>query len=180
MRNGDAQSAARLPTQKRAFRSDGRLVIGALGSLTHRKGQDVLIDALKLLRDNGINAVVRLGGEGDTKEALRAQAKEFGILDHVEFAGYVNAVDFLSTIDVFCLPSRSEPFGIVLIEAMSQGLPVIATSTDGPSDILANGAGILVPTEDPQSMAAALLELANQPSYSNKLGQAALLRVQED
>ncbi|MEL6979758.1 MAG: glycosyltransferase family 4 protein [Pseudomonadota bacterium] len=179
MRNGDIQTALRsTPMSRRGFREDGRFVIGALGSLSYRKGQDVLIEALAALRAAGVDAVVRLGGGGDPAP-LCAKARALGVADHVVFLGWVDAVSFLSEIDVFCLPSRAEPFGIVLIEAMSQGAPVVASDVDGPADILEGGAGLLTPPGDVAALMEALRRVADDPDQAAVLADAGRRRAAE-
>lgn len=180
MKNGDAQSAATRPATRRAFMADGKLVFGSLGALSPRKGPDVLIDALALLRAQGVDAELRLGGPGKRRDALASQAERLGVAEHVALPGWVDAVAFLSSLDVFCLPSRAEPFGIVLLEAMSQGLPVIATETDGPVDILADGSGVLTPIDDPRAFADALAALARDPDRAAGLAAAARARARDD
>ena len=179
VRNGAAQMAARKSKTKRTFRSDNRFVIGALGELCYRKGQDVLLVALKKLREQDIDAHVRLGGEGQAKEKLKVQAKELGLHDHVEILGWVEATDFLASLDVFCLPSRHEPFGVVVVEALAMGLPVVATDTFGPANILEDGSGILVPVDDAQALADALANLANDRDYADRLANAASARARD-
>lgn len=179
VKNGDAQTAAKpAAPPRRAWRADGRLVIGVLGALEPRKGQDLAIAALAELRAAGVDAELRLGGLGGTKKALRAQAKALGLADHVAFLGWVDAVEFISTLDVFCLPSRAEPFGLVLIEALAQGAPCVAAAVDGPADILAGEAGVLVPPEDPAALAAALAALADDPTRAARLSRAATDRAE--
>ncbi len=181
VKNGDAQSAAKRVADRRPFREDGRFVIGALGVLSDRKGQDLLIDALDELRRRGVDAEVRLGGpDGAAAESQKARARALGLEDRVAFLGWVDAVDFLATLDVFCLPSRSEPFGLVVIEAMAQGVPVVASDTDGPADILADDAGLLTPIGDAAALADALETLANDPERAAALARAGRHRALTD
>lgn len=179
VRNGAAQMAACKLTTKRTFRSDNRFVVGALGELCHRKGQDLLLTALKKLRDRGIDAHVRLGGEGKTKDQLKSQVESLGLCDHVEILGWVEATEFLASLDVFCLPSRHEPFGVVVVEALAMGLPVIASDTYGPANILEDGSGIIVPVDDAQALAVALEELANDHPRALQLANAAAARARD-
>src|SRR6202034_4671627 len=96
-----------------------------------------------------------LAGEGEEEGALRDLAREKGLGEELRFAGWVTDKQaFFDSIDLFCLPSHHEPFGIVLLEAMAQGLPVVATASEGPSEILEAGEpGVLVPTNDAGALA---------------------------
>lgn len=117
-----------------ATRLDGKsFVVGTLCNLAERKGLDVLIDAVAKVRGRGFDLNLRLGGLGPLEQALRSQAKRLGIVDAVEFAGWIRDREpYLAGLDLFCLPSRIEPFGLALIEAMSRGLPSVASDTEGP------------------------------------------------
>ncbi|MEL6282686.1 MAG: glycosyltransferase family 4 protein [Pseudomonadota bacterium] len=174
VKNGDVQSASKRVPPRRPFRADGPMVIGALGTLSDRKGQDLLIKALAELRRRGIDAELRLGGgPGNRREAFERLAASLGVEQQVKFLGWVDAIDFMSELDVFCLPSRSEPFGIVLLEAMAQALPVVASDVDGPADILAADAGLLVPADNADAFADALATLAGDPAAAVALGERA-------
>jgi glycosyltransferase involved in cell wall biosynthesis len=81
---------------------------------------------------------------------------------------------------VFCLPSHHEPFGIVLIEAMAQAVPIVATDSEGPSEILRDGDGILVPRGDAGRLAQALGRLIADPDHAAKLAASAYRRAREE
>ena len=88
--------------------------------------------------------------------------------------------DELAEWDLFVLPTRREAFWLVLIEAMGMGLPVVATRIDGPREIVTPETGLLIDAEDPEALAAAILELAGDPDRRKAMGAAGRARVQRD
>jgi glycosyltransferase involved in cell wall biosynthesis len=135
-------------------------LIGGVGRLARSKGFDVLLSAFREAALPG--ARLALVGEGRERPALEELARGLP----VRFLGFrSDAKDFYQAFDLFVSPSRSEPLGRVLFEALDAGTPVLATRTQGPSEILARYPGTLVPTEDTAAMAAALRTLvAERPS----------------
>jgi glycosyltransferase involved in cell wall biosynthesis len=136
----------------------GSLLVGGVGRLARSKGFDTLIRAFRAaaLPD----AVLAIVGDGRERASLQALAEGLP----VRFLGFRDdAKDFYQAFDLFVSPSRSEPLGRVLFEALDAGVPVLATRTQGPSEILARYPGRLVPVDDVEAMAAALRELAAAP-----------------
>ena len=83
------------------------------------------------------NIKLTIGGDGPERRALKQLTMDLDISDKVEFVGWVEDVaEFLSGSDLFVLPSREEPFGIVILEAMAVGIPIVTTKTQGPLEIL--------------------------------------------
>ncbi|TFV58571.1 glycosyltransferase [Geodermatophilus sp. DF01-2] len=153
----------------------GRAVprIGALGRLTEQKGFDVLVDAVALLADRGVPVEVVVGGEGRDGERLRAAAAGLP----VAFRGFVGDVrGFLAGLDVFCLSSRREALPLVLLEAMAEGLPCVATDV-GDVAAAAGEDVLVVPTEDPERLADALGTLLADPDLRADLGRRARARA---
>lgn len=135
-------------------------LFASLGRMVAKKGFDVLIKACGILRAQGLDARLLLGGTGVECEPLRALARDCGMQQHVQFVGWVDSVaEFLHRADVFVLPSRDEPFGIVLLEAMAASLPIVATRTDGANEIF---------TDD----SAYLVEIGNAPALARAMGAA--------
>jgi len=132
----------------------------AVGRLSHYKGFDVLLDALATRADDALLIV----GDGECASELRAQAQANGVATRVRFAGAVDDASLASayaSADVFVLPSldRGEAFGLVLLEAMRAGLPVVASAIPGSGvgSVVADGdTGWLVPPGDAAALAAAL------------------------
>jgi glycosyltransferase involved in cell wall biosynthesis len=124
---------------------------------------------------------VWVGGSltSDGVESHRHFAAEAGVDDMVEFTGEIKEVApyFLSAA-VFCLTSREDPFPLVNMEAMSFGLPVVAFSdAGGAPELIEDDAGIVVPHLDVDSMAAAIIRLAEEPELRLKLGKRAREKV---
>ena len=135
-------------------------VIGALGRLHEQKGFDILIRAAAILRDRDVPFRLRIAGEGPDHALLERLVGELGLGAQVELVGWVSPPGpFLSGLDLFAVPSRYEPFGLVVIEAMAAGVPVVASDLEGPREILEQGRlGYLVERQDPDRLAGRLIE----------------------
>lgn len=145
--------------------------IGTLGRFVKKKGFDVYIDALKILRQRGYRFHAILGGSGAEEARLKKRAAEAGLNDCLAFPGWVkDKRAFYSSLDMFCLPSLHEPFGIVLLEAFIYGTPVVATDSEGPRDIIThNFNALIVRKGDAQSLADAMAKLLDDPNMAEGL-----------
>lgn len=135
-----------------------------IGRLSAEKGHGLLLRAMALMRDR--EAGLTLVGEGPRRPHLEEQARHLGIADRVRFAGWQDDVwPWLGRARVFALPSRTESFGNVVVEALAAGLPVVCTDTPGPAEILGGDArlGRLVPVTGAEEMAEALDALLENP-----------------
>lgn len=148
-------------------------VIGTMSRLVDEKALDVFIDALAILDKRGIKFQVRIAGEGEKREALRSQVKRLGLSDKVSMIGWVkNADGFYGGIDIFCLPSRQEEFGLVLLEAFKNGLPVVVADSEGPSEIVTDQVdGLIVPKNNPKALADALESLLLHKKKADTLAE---------
>jgi glycosyltransferase involved in cell wall biosynthesis len=136
----------------------GEFLIGAVGRLAHSKGFDLLIRAFAQARPDRSRLVIV--GAGRERPALEKLARGLP----VQFAGFRDDVkDCYQAFDLFVSSSRSEPLGRVLFEALDAGVPVLATRTQGPSEILAQYPGELVDCDDVGALAAALQRLVATP-----------------
>lgn len=128
------------------------------------KGIDVLIDAIAAWNPSPDSVHFIFGGDGKDLQKLKEQAARRGVSDLISWPGRVDrrhVNSFYEEADAFVLPSRSESFGIVYIEALAKGLPVIATACGGPEDIVTEQNGLLVPVDDVQGLANALSRMLN-------------------
>lgn len=146
-------------------------VIGAMGRFVAKKGFDLFIESLAVLKTRDIAFRAVIAGDGEEAEALKKLAAEKGLSDQLEFLGWAGDKQaFFDAIDLFCMPSHHEPFGIVLLEAMAQGLPVVATRSEGPSEIIHDGKdGVLVDKADPVLLADALTDMLAVPPRAQVL-----------
>ena len=143
--------------------------VGVHARLTRQKGIDVLLEAVRRVLAVGADLSVEVGGAGRDEESLRAAAAGLP----VRFVGWVpDPRRFLSTLDVFCLPSRADALPLALLEAMAEGLPCVATDV-GDIRRRVGDAVEVVPPEDPDALAGALVHLLNAPGRRAELGARA-------
>lgn len=153
----DASARARLRAELGL--ADSTVLVGALGRAEPGKGMDVLLDAWRRLAPQPQHARLALVGAGSAWNALRAAAPA-----EVLMPGFVERPsDWLSAFDVFVSPARNEPFGLVLLEAMQSGLPVLASASEGARHLASTIARPLLPIGDAEALAAALKPLLVAP-----------------
>jgi glycosyltransferase involved in cell wall biosynthesis len=105
-------------------------------------------------------ACFTIAGDGPQRAELEAEVARLGLQDRFHFLGYVHDVpSFLHSLDAFVFPSASEGFGYALVEALACGLPCIASNVGGIPEILGEDGGIMVPPDDPQALADAMLKM---------------------
>jgi glycosyltransferase involved in cell wall biosynthesis len=136
----------------------GAPVIGTVGRLIPSKGIDTLIKAAPDLIHKVPGLKIVIAGSGPLEQSLRAAAASLGLTRDIIFVGHVPDLrPYYALFDAFALPTRLEAFGLVLVEAMAAGCPVVATRTGGIPEIVKNReTGLLVPPDDPLQLAAAL------------------------
>jgi glycosyltransferase involved in cell wall biosynthesis len=154
-------------------------IIGTMGRFVAKKGFDVFIEALRLLKTRGYEFKAILGGTGIEAEALKTQAREAGLTGILSFPGWIeNKKEFYTHIDLFILPSLHEPFGIVLLEAFMYGAPVIATDSEGPRDIITpNYDAIIVKKSSAEELADAMAKLLDDPNLADSLAANAFAKT---
>jgi glycosyltransferase involved in cell wall biosynthesis len=167
----------------RPFAAAGPLVPGvvaSLGRLEREKGFDVLLQAMAQVRGGAGGSRLVLGGDGLLAGDLARQVAELGLQQRVELCGFVADVPgFLSRAGLFALASRSEGLGLVLVEAMAAGRPVVATRVGGIPEVVVDGeTGLLVPPGDPGALAAGIQRLLDDPDLARRMGEAGQQRAQ--
>jgi glycosyltransferase involved in cell wall biosynthesis len=157
----------------------GRPRLLTVGRLQAPKDAVTLIRALGALRERPFEAVVV--GDGPDRPAVEEEIRLLGLEPAVELAGERDDVpELLASADLFVLSSRSEGLPLSILEAMAAGLPVVASNVGGVPEAVVDGhTGLLVPPSDPQSLAAAIGRLLDDPARRRRLGEAGRLRVAE-
>jgi len=152
----------------------GRPVALYVGRVAHEKNIDFIVAAMARVRASLPDALLLITGEGPARAALEAEARAFGLGDSVRFLGYLDRRDDLldcyAAADLFVFASRTETQGLVLLEAMAMGLPVVALAAMGTRDVLLPASGALTPDDDVDAFAAAMLELLANPQRRRELG----------
>lgn len=170
------------PAQPPVRQGSGPCRILFLGVLTERKGMPELIEALGSDELRALSWNMQIAGNGDA-EPYRALAERLGIDDRLEFLGWVDSPQaraLLASSDMFVLPSRHEGLSMAILEAMSFGVPVVATPVGDVREAVEDGVtGRIVPVQDPASLARALAELVRDPELRRRLGDQARARFRD-
>lgn len=152
------------------FGLDGKKVVLTLARLSgseRYKGVDEIMNSLPALLEREPTLLYMIVGDGDDKARLEAKAKDLGVDGHVVFTGYVDdkdKADYLRLADVFALPGRGEGFGVVYLEAMACGVPVVGSRLDGSREALGDGVlGKVTDPDNPVVLEADLLESLSLP-----------------
>ena len=149
-----------------------------VGRVAHEKNIDFLVRMLGALRTKCADALLVIAGEGPAQEHLRRLVTSLGLDANVLFVGYMDRHttlrDCYRAADVFVFASRTETQGLVLLEAMAQGTPVVSTAVMGTVDVLSGAAGAVVVPEDEQVFAAAVAEVLLNPAQRAALSPLAV------
>ena len=154
-------------------------VVGALGRFVPEKGFNYLIEAISILRDRKYRVKLLIGGAGPLEIQLKKLAHGLNIGKNIEFIGWINDKEsFFKTVDIFCIPSVFETFGIVALEAMSHQVPIIATKTAGASQIFEAGSDALITnTASNQGLADNIAYLIDNPLRAQELIDKAYSKI---
>jgi glycosyltransferase involved in cell wall biosynthesis len=149
--------------------------IVAYGRMVNKKGFDVLLHSIRKVHDRGLAVKLVLGGQGPEYSNLEKLCNTLGLEKIVEFKGWVdNIEEILKQADLFVLPSRDEPFGIVVLESMAKGVPIVTTRTQGPVEILDEGLATMVDINDNDALAEGIYQALTDYSNSRHKAGAAL------
>jgi len=160
------------------------LFVGGLDKAHYFKGVDVLLNALKLLDKDNSNWRLEIVGEGDLKGEYENKARELGLGDKIIFSGRVSNEDLpqkYQAADCFVLPSinKGEAFGIVLLEAMASGLPVIASDLPGVRGVFTSESGLKIKSGDAEDLKNKIKFLMENLEKRLEMGIAARREVEE-
>lgn len=152
------------------------IIIGTIGSLNIQKDTATLIKAMTKVIKRLPQSKLVIVGSGPLKFKLQKLAKKLKITDHVIFTGSIkNISSILQLFTIFVLPSRSEAFGISILEAMRAGVPIIATKVGGIPEIITNNRdGILIEPGQPKLLASGIMKLINNKKLQAKLSKEGL------
>ena len=130
------------------------------------KGTDYMLGALSLLKQRGVDCRLKLVGRGRNKREYEALARQLGVADLCEFVGVVPHTEMARLMhesDVYVMSSLAETFGVVLVEAMAAGVPVVATRCGGPEEIVTEDVGLLVEPANSAALAEAIADVLARP-----------------
>jgi glycosyltransferase involved in cell wall biosynthesis len=158
---------------------DGDIAVTTVANLRRTKDYPTLLRAAVDVLAAHPDVVFLAAGQGPLEEEIRAEIETLGLGDRFRLLGYVDdAVGLLSASDVFVLGSQVEGLSIALLEAMAMGLPVVATAVGGTPEVVTDGVeGRLVPARDPSALAAAIIEVVDDPAGRSRMGAAAAARA---
>lgn len=176
------------PITKRA--KAGAYRIGTLGRMVEKKGMDNLIDAISILKDKSYDIELSIAGDGPLLEDLQQQVANLELSESVCFIGSLahnNVKDWMQKLDIFILACKKDSNGdmdgipVVLMEAMSQFIPVISTRLSGiPELVVHEKTGLLAEEDDPEDLASKLDRLILNPGLCEKLTVDAALHLQNE
>jgi len=156
-----------------------KTVVGTVSRLEPIKGQEYFIQACKLISLKRPDVIFVIVGGGSLENKLKKMAVDLDIDDRVYFLGHRKDVpELMKLFEIFVLPSLNEGLGRVLVEAMTVGLPIIATKVGGISDVVLDGkTGLLVPPRDSHNLAESILKLLENKDLVQKMGEKGKARA---
>ncbi len=160
------------------------LIVGRTAGMDRYKGHDELLEVWGEVRRRFPAARLVVAGSGSDLPRLREKAASLGVSEAVVFTGQIDPAtlgELYRRAAVFAMPSRLEGFGLVFAEAMAAGKPCVALRETAPAEIVADGeTGHLVPPEDPEALASALVGLFENPARARAMGEAGRRRYERD
>ena len=146
-------------------------------------GPDILLEALQLVHSQFPHVTLSMAGDGEMTEQLRGMAHSLGLDGVVTFPGFIDNSDiyaYLAKHHILVMPSRSEGFGVAVLEAAACGRPTVASLVGGVPEVVEDGVtGLLVPPEDPRTLAEAIMQMIRTPELCAAMGEAARRRVED-
>ncbi len=158
-------------------------ILLAFGRLSKEKGFDTAIRAFSLLKQSGSNGQLVIAGGGPERLRLEQLVQELSLTDSVHFTGVLSEEEVerrFNQATLVIVPSRSESFGLVILEAMQRGRPVIASRIEGVPEVISDGeSGLLVPMDDPAAFCRAIQILLNDPQRAIQMGNQGRKRAEQ-
>jgi glycosyltransferase involved in cell wall biosynthesis len=182
MHNGIPLEKFRMPESDEIEKEKGRLgislnskVVGTVARLRKEKGIEYLLKSVPKVLAVFPNTIFLIVGDGPLRGELESLSRRLRIDQNVIFTGYQEDVPkILSIFDIKVLPSLTEGFGLVIVEAMAMGKPIIATNVGGTKEILKDGeTGLLVPSKDPKILSEKIIYLLSNEGEAKRLGMKA-------
>ncbi len=163
------------PVERVHARAGGPVRILSYGRFVPEKGFDILLKAFKSLLDSGVEAELVLGGDGPDDNKLRTLCRNLKLDHHLIYKGWIDDIQKeLDEASLFVLSSRHETFGLVMLEAMARGVPIVTTRSQGPEQILSDQTAFFAEIESVKSLSAAMQEAAENPGLAIEKAEAAL------
>ncbi len=164
-------------TSSRPAKASGEVLVTSVGNIRRVKGYDIMIKAAASIIPHFPGVSFSIAGdvlEPDCFVELQAMVRDLNLTDRFHFVGGVTDLQqHLCAADIFVLPSRSEGFSNAIVEAMAASLPVIATDVGGNAEAVNDGvSGLLVPSNDPDALSAAITRLLSNPAQTKAMGAA--------
>lgn len=156
-------------------------LVGTTARLAPQKGLETLLEAARIILDQRDDCFFLVAGEGPMREKLEDMVNGLALRENVFFLGRINNIaEFLSSLDVFVLPSLTEGLSISLLEALAAKKPVVASRVGGIPEIIIDGVtGSLVPPGDPVSLASRVVEYLEHPERGALMGLQGCRRIEE-
>jgi glycosyltransferase involved in cell wall biosynthesis len=172
----NAVDVSRFSGCKASFPGRGKIRLINVGSFVEKKNQAFLVEVMRELKTRGLSAELVLAGEGLLREAVSRKAGEFGLADEIRLPGKVSGIErLMGESHVYVHSATYEPFGLVLVEAMAAGLPVVCLNGRGNRELIENGVnGFMVDPPDAAVFADRIIECVSSPETWNRLSTGAL------
>ena len=159
-----------LPPFLETLKEEGKYLVSFLGRITVQKGPEYFLEAAKRVLEVRDDVYFAIAGSGDMAEELKHKSKEWGISDHVIFTGWITGdtnLRLFQSSDLFVMPSVSEPFGLVGLEALLNKTPLLVSKQSGVSEVLKHA--MKVDFWDTQEMANKIISILDHPSLMEEL-----------
>lgn len=177
-----------VPGNRVAFRKsydipEDRPVLLFVGRVAHEKNIGFLIKTVDHVRKEISDVLFVIAGEGPAQESLQLEVKKLGLSENVKFIGYLDRRTELNSCyraaDIFVFASRTETQGLVLLEAMAQGIPVVSTAELGTRDVLQEGSGVWIAQEELADFSGKVVKMLSDAELRKNLGDAGRVYAQE-